>query len=84
MRTGLLAEMGAVGTQGGLEKADRSGRKWTQGPRGGGQGEGLERVSGSLSTAPGPQDSSLTSQDTSRVCPPALFTPHRDLLAAPH
>lgn len=30
----------------GLKKADRSGRKWAQGPRGRGQGEGLERVSG--------------------------------------
>ena len=84
MQKGLLAEMGAVGARGGAKEGRQ---EWEEvGSRAPGQGARRGAGTGvrSLSAAPGPQVGSLPSQDTSRVCPRALFTPHPDLLAAPH
>ena len=53
------------------------------GPGEGGQGEGLERVSGLLSAAPGPEDGSLPSQDTSSCLPTGTVHPAPVLAGCP-
>ena len=73
---GLLAEMGVVGAPGGAREGRQQWEEVDSGAPGrGGQGEGLERVSGPLSAAPGPQDGSLPSQDTSLCLPTSTLHP---------
>ena len=68
--------MGVVGAPGGAREGRQQWEEVDSGAPGrGGQGEGLERVSGPLSAAPGPQDSSLPSQDTSLCLPTSTLHP---------